>query len=149
MFHQLLWLIFGIQNCKLSEYTDMSSLQTCSSLQYANHLICNSQWFIVSNQSLEFIRMNDDVHSSSTGELIFLSGNTCHTYLLPGLWRVRFFGSFNSLSELLKFDQAWSNFGIVFHYGIKLSCSFIQSWTKAFVSYFLTVSWICAGKEIL
>ncbi len=127
----------------------MCSFQTYSWLEQDNHFIGNTQRFIVLDKTFKLIWMDNDVHRSSIGEFIFLGSYTGHTDFFPSFRSVRFLSVINSLTEFFQLNETRGNFRIIFDDNIEFFGSFIKSGIKTSVAYFLAISWIGVGKEVL
>lgn len=83
--HEFFRTVFSVQDGEFCEDTDVGTFQSNSCFQHAHHLVGHSQTFIVFDESLEFIRMHDDVHRCDVGEFVLLSRHTRYANFPPSL----------------------------------------------------------------
>jgi len=102
----------------------------------------------MSDKSFKLIRMNDNVHGSSTGKFVLLGSNTSHTDFLPSFRGIGLFSSFDGLTIFFKLDQTRGNLRVVLDDSVELLSSLVESSRITFVTDFLTISGVGSRKEV-
>ena len=147
VFHQFIWLIFGIEDSQFSEDSDVCSFQTHGLFQQVNHFFSNVEFLIVVDQFLQVIGMDHNVHAGHLSKFIFLSSHTSHAEFFPSLGGVCLFGSIYCLGVLLESDEAGGDFSVVFEIDEEDLGSFIELIVEAPVTDSLNISTIVSIDE--
>jgi hypothetical protein len=83
MFHSLLRLVLGVENCELSEHRHVCPLETETSLHQCNEFVKEAVVFVLLNQLLQFFCMDNQVETTDLSETEFSLVDTCLVDLFP------------------------------------------------------------------
>jgi len=83
MFHRFLRLVFGVENGEFSKHGHMSSLKTQSSFHQGNQFVKEAIVFVLLDEFLQFLGMNNQIKTTDLSETEFSFIDTRLVDLLP------------------------------------------------------------------
>mmetsp|Transcript_33252 Transcript_33252/g.72654 ORF Transcript_33252/g.72654 Transcript_33252/m.72654 type:complete len:226 (-) Transcript_33252:2344-3021(-) len=104
--HELLWLVLGVQHTQLSVHSDVGPLVAQAVLQQHHQFLEMSVLFVVHNELLQVIRVDNNVHTGHLGHAELVGGYTCGVHLLPSLRVVGLLRGVNSKLKLSQLNEA-------------------------------------------
>lgn len=92
MFHEFFGFILGEQDSEFGIDTDVSPLEVHATFEETDNFVRNSESLIVSDEFVEVVGVDDDIHTSDGCESKFSSLDTGHAELFPGFGSVSLLG---------------------------------------------------------
>ena len=83
MFHSLLWFVLGVEDREFREHSHVCPLKTETSLHQCNEFIKEAIVFVLLNQLLQFLGMDNQVETADLSKTEFSLVDTCLIYLFP------------------------------------------------------------------
>ena len=149
VFHQLFGVVLGIKDTQFSMDTDMGSVKSLGLLKEIDHFISDIILLISVDKFIQMIRVDNNVHTSRVGKLVFTSLDASKAKFLPGLGGVGLLGRFEGSIVLLQSDQARGDLSIVLKVDEDDLSSFIQLVSVASVTSSWEISAVGVAEEVL